>query len=147
MKVILLKGVAKLGKKDEIVEVSDGYAHNALFPKQLAVPATPTQVAKLQRRQQGEASQLQMHSELLEKTLGQLKEIKPVLQARVNAQGHLFAKLNAIDIAKFLLETHRLSIPVEAIKLETPIKETGTFSVPVSFNAFKGMFTLTIEPL
>lgn len=147
MKVLLLKGVPKLGKKDEVVEVSDGYAHNALFPKRLAVLATPAELAKLKKRQQGEVAQLEMQGELLAQALNQLQEKQVVLKARANAQGHLFAKITAADITHFLSQEHRLSIAPETLGLKAPIKETGTFVVPVSFNSFKGSFTLTVEPL
>ncbi|HSE56815.1 MAG TPA: 50S ribosomal protein L9 [Candidatus Paceibacterota bacterium] len=147
MKVILLKGVSKLGKKDDIVEVSDGYAHNALFPQKAAVSATPEAVARLKKRQAGEQSGKEIQHELLGKALEMLKEKQVTMHVRANAQGHLFAKITATDITALLLREHRLSLEPKVLQLAEPIKETGTYSIPVSFDSFNGSLTLTVAAL
>ena len=69
MKVLLLKNVPKVGKKDEVVTVADGYATNVLFVKKMAVPATDKAIAELQKRQINSATHLKIQSELFEKEL------------------------------------------------------------------------------
>ncbi len=115
MKVILLKAVPKIGKKEDVVEVSEGYARNALFPKKFAIPATPDALAALSRAQSGRAADKAMHQTLLDKAIEEVKEKSLVYAAAANEQGNLFAKIDARLIAAYLLEAHRLSIDEKCI--------------------------------
>src|SRR4051812_15322751 len=110
MKVILLKGVPKVGKPEEIVEVSDGYAQNALFPRRLAVPATQHAVDALKQRQLGRVAQKAEQHALLDQAMKSIGGANILYTAPANEKGSLFSKIDAADVSKFLLDEHRISI-------------------------------------
>lgn len=132
MKVILLKSVPKVGKKDDIVEVNEGYAVNALFPKRFAVPATPAAVDALKTRQKQKVAEKDIQNNLLDRFIEQLSENPLVIHVSTNKQGGLFSSIDEKDIAKELQKQR--SVSIEAKKLEIDggvIKQTGVFSVLV----------------
>ncbi len=145
MKVILLKSVQKVGQKDTIVEVSDGYAAHALFPKKLAIPATPKAIEALSRKKNGEASERAMHHNLLDAAIKNLQELTVIFPAKKNEQGHLFAKVSAKDIAHFLETSHRISIdPGLLVVTGGHIKEVGVYMIEVKDKEYTSSFPLTI---
>ena len=147
MKIILLKTVAKLGKKDEIVEVADGYAHNALFPHKLAIAATEQAVKSLRMRQAGIVAEKNIQHELLRKTIQDLKQHTLTMKARVNERGVLFAKITATDIASFLQKTANVNLHATLIGLKDPIKQIGTYIVPIGDSSLEENITVTVEGL
>lgn len=147
MKVILLRSIDKVGKKDEVVTVSDGYAHNALFPKKYAIPATAQALEQLKRRQAGVVAEQALQHQLLEKAFREVENHPIEIKARASGNGSLFAKITAKEIAAGLLKSHRLSIDPKIVVLPEPIKHTGTYQVPVVFDSFKGMLTVAVVPV
>ncbi len=145
MKVILLKDVKGVGRKFEEKNVTDGYAANFLIPRKLALPVSgqsASQVAELKR--QAEAHKAQ-DSKQLEEGLQKVAGQTITLKMKANEQGHLFQSINAEKLLKVLKE-QGITLEREAIQLEHPIKETGTFSVPVSVgNGLETHFTLVVE--
>jgi len=145
MKVILLKSVPKLGKTDDVVDVGDGYARNALFPRKLAIPATPEALSALKRKKDSAVSQKAMRKELLDQAIAALANKHLVYKATANEQGHLFAKIDAKDIAAFF-DDHRFSIDPKCIELPNgPIKEVGEHMVLVKDGEYKATVLLTVE--
>jgi large subunit ribosomal protein L9 len=144
MKVILLKDIKGVGRKFDEKNVSDGYATNFLIPKKLAVAATGQGAAQvLELKKQGEDKQAN-ETERLNKSVAQVSEKKIVVKLKANEQNHLFSSLNAEKISK-LLKEEGIELGSENIKLEHPIKETGTFEVPVSLGGGKEThFTLEV---
>lgn len=140
MKVILLKDVKGVGKKFEEKNCADGYALNFLLPKKLAVTAGSAgaaQVAELKR--QAEATRMK-ESERVHGIIGSLSGQTITLKMKANDQGHLFQKLTKEKIAE------AVGLEPEAIVLDAPIRETGTFSVPVWVGEGKETsFTLVVE--
>ena len=90
MKVILLKAVPKVGKAGDVVDVQDGYASNALFPKKLAIPATQKAMSALQKEKDSKVQASALAQELLEKAIESLPNDEVVITARANEKGHLF---------------------------------------------------------
>ncbi len=144
MKVILLKDVKGVGRKFEEKNVSDGYATNFLIPKKLAVAASGQGAAQvLELKKQGETKILN-ETEKVNQNLAQISGKKIVVKLKANEQNHLFSSLNAEKISK-LLKEEGIELGGENIKLEHPIKEIGTFEVPISINGGKETsFTLEI---
>jgi large subunit ribosomal protein L9 len=140
MKVILLKDVKGIGRRFEEKQVSDGYAANFLMPKKLAVPAGSAgaaQVAELKRQTDShKAADMARLKMSLEKVSGQTL----VLKIAANDQGHLFQKVTREKVAELA------GLDAESLGIEQPIKQTGTYEVPV--NAGEGKqtsFTLVVE--
>lgn len=143
MKVILLKGVPKVGKPGEIVDVSDGYAANALFPHKLAIPATDKNREALQKKKNAEITTKAYHHELLEKAIASLPDEVLTLSVRANEKGHLFSKITEDDIVKALL-AHRVSIAPKNIILGGIIKEVGVHTIVIQEGTYKKEIRLAI---
>lgn len=145
MKVILTKDVKGLGRIHETVTTADGYALNYLIPNHLAVVATngATKVASARITTQGARKELD--AALIAQNLSALAEATIVLKAKVNEKGHLYDGIGAPELALAAKEQARIDVPEDAIKLEKPIKEVGTFDVPVAYGENFGKFSVTIE--
>ncbi|HWC57864.1 MAG TPA: 50S ribosomal protein L9 [Candidatus Paceibacterota bacterium] len=146
MKVILLKSVAKVGKKDEVVDVAVGYAEHALFPKKLAIPATESAIALLKKREQQARSEKVVRHALLDKAIAVLTDREIIMPVRANAQGHLFSKVHVHDIARFLEDTYRIAIDVHCLKLpkEGSLKVLGRFPIEIVDDHYHASFILTL---
>lgn len=130
MKVILLQDVKGIGRKFEEKNVADGYAINRLIPLRLAVAANGPGAAKArQMKLQAEQNKTQ-DLEKLKLSLARIAGQKITLSMKANEQGHLFASLNAEKLSRELMGQGIHVLP-EHIMLEAPIKQTGTFEVPV----------------
>ena len=146
MKVILLKTVPKVGKTSDIVEVSEGYARNALFAKKLAIPATPQAVAALARTQQNKIAEKKIQHELLDKSIESLEGKTLVYKTKKNEKGSLFSKVTELDISKALLDQHRISIDPKLMTLKDGhIKQTGSYVVQVKDGEYQSEFTVSVE--
>ena len=142
MKVILIKDVARLGRKSEVKDVPDGHALNFLIPKKFAVIATPEQL----RRVTEEAKKHGEQHEHAIKEFTQICESLKVVQYSVeaNEQGHLFKGVNAEDIAKHLKASEGIALEASTVHLAHPIKDLGTHAVPLSYKDVQGVCTLEI---
>lgn len=145
MKVILLKDVKDIGRAHAEVEAKDGFALNFLIPKKLAVPATPTAKREAELRRKAVADRKELDVKLLAGTLAALAEARIVIRAKANEKAHLYNAIDASDIVKAVKEQAGLDLPEEAIRLEKPFKELGTFDVPVASGETFGKFSLTLE--
>ncbi len=145
MKIILLKNVPKLGKKDDIITVPDGYAQNALFPKKLAIVATDQAIAAVQRTQQNKITEKKIQHELLDKAIESLTGRTLVYKAKVNEKGSLFSKISEHDISKALLDQHRISIDPSLLTIDgSPIKQIGDYTVTIKEGEYKASFTVSV---
>ncbi len=147
MKVILLKDIKGVGKRFEEKEISNGYANNFLIPKKLVMSLSDASVASIKNlKEQGERAQ-EKRGEMLSQSISKLKNVKLTTSMKANENGSLFSSLNTKKISE-LLKKEGIEIDPEHIKLEEPIKETGTFEVPVSIGEGKETyFTLEVNPL
>ena len=130
MKVILLEDVKSLGKKDTIVDVSDGYARNMLLPKKLAVLADAKAVNDLKLRQAGRERHA---AELLaeaKKVAAELSGKKVTLSIKVGSGGRAFGSVSAKEIADAAKEQLGLELDRKKLVLSGPIKELGEVKVP-----------------
>lgn len=134
MKVILQQEVKKLGKKGDIIEVSEGYARNYLLPQKLAIPATANNVntANLQK-----ASEVRKKERILDEArlLGaQMAKITVTIPVKMGEGGRLFGSVTAKDIADALAKEHKLDIDKRKIELKDALKSLGTFTVPIKLH-------------
>ena len=146
MKVILLKSVPKLGKTNDVVEVSEGYARNALFAKKLAVPATDQAVAEVKRKAQNKVAEKNIQHDLLERAIENLDGRQLVYKVKANEKGSLFSKVNETDISKALLDQQRISIDPSLLKItDGQIKQIGEYEVTISDEGYTSSFTISVQ--
>jgi len=133
MKVILLKDVPQLGRKDEIKNVADGFGRNYLLPKGLAVAATE----QVQKAADESRVKLSIEAEkALQETQKSAEEIEGltlVIKSKANEKGDLYAQVHESDIVKKLKELG-FSVSAKQIKIDEPIKRTGEYKVPIVFS-------------
>jgi len=143
MKVILLRDVAKVGRKGEVCEVPSGHAINLLIPRKLAVPATTENISRHKAETARRAQDQAQTADSFQKALDALKEKTITYTAGANAQGHLFKGIRAADIAGRLTE-EGYPISEQAIVLEHPIKDLGTHTIPLKQGGIEGVCTLEV---
>lgn len=144
MKVILIKDVKGIGRKHETVEAKDGYALNYLIPSKSAIAATAGAVAAAKTRQATQVSRKELDVKLLEQNIASLAEARIVIKAKANEKDHLYNAVGEDEIM-VAVKAARLELPEGVIKLEKPIKELGTFEIPVAHGETFGKFSITIE--
>ena len=137
MKVILLDNIKGVGKKDEIINASDGYARNFLLPKKLAVEANAGNLANLKSKQ--ESNQFRKDEEKKEAIAIKEKLTKIILQINVKAgeNGKIFGGVTAKEISEELKKSHKIDIDKKKILLPDTIKNLGVFNVEVKL--FEGV--------
>ena len=124
MKVILLQDVKALGKKGDVVNVSDGYARNMILPKKLGVEATPKNMNDLKLQK---ANAEKVAQENLEAARAFAKE----LETKVGEGGRTFGSISSKEISDAAKEQLNLEIDKKKLQLSTPIKALGVTQVPV----------------
>ena len=129
MKVILLQNVKGLGKKDELVEASDGYARNYLLPRKLAMEATPDAINTMRMNDKAAAEKAaRERAEALEISK-KLRELTLVVTAKGGGAGKLFGSITSQEIADALKEKTGITIDKRKIVLSESIKNVGTYTV------------------
>ncbi|KND52017.1 MAG: ribosomal protein L9 [Parcubacteria bacterium C7867-001] len=139
MKVILLKSQKGLGHAWQEIDAADGHAINFLIPRKIAVQATPALRQKAEAARKAEADKKMVDVKLVEERLAALAEERIVFKKKVNEKGHLYDGIDAKEIALMT------KLPEDAISLEKPIKESGTFDIPVAFGENFGKISIVVE--
>ena len=94
MRVIFLQDVPRVGKRNDIKEISDGYALNFLFPRKLATPATSKAVAELEQRKKEIVVEREVEENLLMRNLEEIKGKTITISGKANEKGHLFSAIH-----------------------------------------------------
>ncbi len=128
MKVILIRDVAKLGRKSSVVEVPSGHALNFLIPKKMAIPATPDNVKRLAAETRKQATQTDKERELFLEAAKALESQNLIIAVDANEKGHLYKGVGIDDVYEALVKKG-LSVQKRDIMLEQPIKSLGTHEV------------------
>ena len=144
MKVILLKDVAKLGRKFDVKTVSDGHGLNLLIPQKLAIIATPQALKTLEVEKSRMEAEKKIHEELLAQNLKGLSETVLTIAGKANAKGHLFAGIHRDEIAAELQKQSRLQIDPSFVQLEQPIKEVGEHMIEVKAAGKSAKFKIVV---
>ena len=131
MKVILLETIKGVGKKDEIINSSDGYARNFLFPKKLAVEANAENMSKLKAKQDSNAYKKEQEKKQAEKLAETLKGILLKIAVKSGENGKIFGSITAKEIADQLKQQYKIEVDKKKIDLKEPIKTFGSFQVNI----------------
>jgi large subunit ribosomal protein L9 len=145
MKVILLKDIAKVGKKYEIKEISDGYALNMLIPHGSAISATPDAIKKVEAQKKQLDAERAIQDELLHKNLKALSGITVTVTGKANEKGHLFAGFHQKEIADALAKNAHINVDPLSIDLSHAIKTVGEHEIKVSVGNKSALFKLVIK--
>ena len=131
MKVLLLADVKSLGKKDDIVNVSDGYARNMLFPKKLAVAATPKNMKDVELKKKNEA---RIEAEKLKEAQAfadDLSKKSVTVGIKIGTGGRAFGSVSTKEIAEADREQLGVELDRKKMNLEAPLRELGESTVQV----------------
>ena len=147
MKVILLENIKGVGKKDEIINASDGYARNFLFPKKLAVEANKGNLANLQSKQESNKFKRDTDKAIAEETAKKINNITLKIKVKAGENGKIFGGVTAKEITENLKSQHKIEIDKKKVALKETIKVLGATTVDIKL--FEGVIAklkvLTIE--
>lgn len=129
MKIVFLQNVKGQGKKDELKEVSDGYARNYLIPRKLAAEATPDVINAMKLKEKARQAQYAKDKEQAEKTAKELDGLVVKIPAKAGQGGKLFGSVTSKEISESLLSQHGISIDKQKIVQTDPIKTYGSFKI------------------
>ena len=131
MKVILLEDVKSLGKKGQIVNVSDGYARNMILPKKLGVEATSKNLNDLKLRKANEEKVAQENLDAAKAFAEELSTKEVILTLKVGEGGRTFGSVSSKEISEAAKKQLNLDIDKKKLQLESPIRTLGVTNVPV----------------
>lgn len=134
MKVILLEDVKSQGKKGQIINVSDGYARNMLFPKKLAVEATPKNINDLKLQKAHEEKVAKENLEAARAFKEELESKQVTVTIKVGENGRTFGSVSSKEIAEAAKQQLGYDIDKKKMQLASPIRELGTNMVPVKLH-------------
>lgn len=148
MKVILKQDVKGLGKKEQMVEASDGYARNFLFPRGLAVEASATNVNIMKTKKEAEANKKDKEIAQAKELAKKIKDITLTLKVKAGDNGKLFGSITSKDIAEAMKAQQKLEIDKKKLVMPDSLKSVGTFEVEVKlYPEISSKFTVKIESL
>lgn len=147
MKVILLQDVKNIGKKGDVVNASDGYARNFLFPKKLAIEATSTSLDINNQEKENQRKKKLEETENAQKIANELKDKKLIIKAKHGDGGKLFGAITSKDIAEEIEKQLGYKFDKKKITVAT-IKTLGTYEAEIKlYVGVNGKLTVNIEPL
>lgn len=131
MKVILLSDIKGVGKKDQVIEASDGYARNYLFPKKLALEANTENMSKLKARQNSNQFKKDTEKKQAGEIAKKLKGIMLKIKVRAGENGKIFGGVTSKEISDGLKRDYNIDIDKKKILLNETIKTIGTFTIDI----------------
>ena len=131
MKVILKADIKGVGKKDQVINASDGYARNFLFPKNLAVEANAENMSKLKAKQDSNAFKKSQEKEEAQKIADKLSKILMKVQVKAGENGKIFGGVSSKEIAENLEKQYNIKVDKKKIDLKETIKTLGMFTIEI----------------
>ena len=145
MKVILLQDVKALGKKGDVVNVSDGYARNAIFPKKLGLEATPKNLNDLKLQNQHADMVAQENYEAALALAEELKDKKITVKMKAGEGGRTFGSVSTKEIAAAAKEQLGMELDKKKMQLPEPIRSFGMTEVAIRLHPkVTGTFTVHV---
>ena len=131
MKVILLDNIKGVGKKDEIINASDGYARNYLFQKKLAVEAKKENLGKLESKNEANKFKKQNEKNDAIEVANKLKELVLTIKVKAGENGKIFGGVTSKEISENLKEQYKIEIDKKKIEVKETIKNIGRFTINI----------------
>ena len=146
MKVILLCDVKGQGKKDQIVDVSDGYARNFLFPQKKAVPADAKATNELKNKEESKQFKINEDRKAAQALADKINNVEIEIVMGHGADGRLYGSVTAKDIAEALEKKLSIEVDKRKLQLKDPIKAYGSYSLEIKIlSDIVGKFTLVVH--
>ena len=147
MKVILTQDVKGVGKKDQILEVNDGYARNFLIPKKLGVQASTANLALLKSKQDSRDFKRQEDKKEAEQIKEKLEKIRLDIKVKSGENGKIFGGVTSKEISDVLKDKYSINIDKKKIELKETIKTVGITTVDIkSFEGVIGKVKVNVIP-
>ena len=131
MKVVLLADVKGQGKKNDVINVSDGYARNFLLPRGLAVPADAKAISEVKNREASKQHKIDTERTAAKEIAQKLSEITVKIVTSGGTDGRLYGSVTAKDIAEALEKQFKITVDKRKLALSENIKTFGTYIVDV----------------
>lgn len=146
MKVIFLKNVPGAGKKDEVKEVTDGYARNFLLKNNLVKAASEAGLRDLMDQSNKQKEKMAQELNLNQKVAGKLDGESFEMKGKTNEKGVLYAAIKSEDIVSSIKENFNINVNPEQLILEKPIKEVGDYLITIEFgHGLEAEINLTVS--
>jgi large subunit ribosomal protein L9 len=146
VKVSLLKDIKGSGSKGDVINVSDGYARNYLFPRGLAIEATKANLNELKNKEKAEEKRKEQAAQEAREIADKLSDITLVIKAKSGENGKLFGSVTNKEIAQELKKQHKISIDRKKIVLDEPIKQLCEMEVDVKlYPEISGKLKIRVE--
>jgi len=148
MKVILLQDVRGQGKKGEMVNVSDGYARNFLFPRKLAAEATADALNAKKIADEAAKRRVEIERQAAIELKNKLADMPVQIKAKAGTGGRLFGSVTTKEISEELEKQYKIELPKTRLSLDEPIKTFGTFEVKAKlFTEVTGVVKVVVTEL
>lgn len=131
MKVVLTQDVKDLGKKGELVNASDGYARNFLFPRKLAVEATTGKLKEIEDKKASEKNRKEKELSSAKELADKLSKLEIVFRTKAGENGKLFGSITAKDVAEAIKSQHKTEVDKKKVVMHDAIKALGTYQVEI----------------
>lgn len=131
MKVVLLQDIAGTGKKDDIINVSDGYARNFLFPRKLAAEASAAALNDIKNKERAKEHRIAEEKKAAQALADKLNGVTVKLQAKAGSSGKLFGSVTAKEVADAITKFCGTEIDKKKVSLASDIKAFGTYECEV----------------
>lgn len=131
MQAILLQEVDGLGKAGNVVNVTRGYLRNYLLPRKLAELATASRIAEVERRMEADRAAIAKRASEAEQIADLLNRTILTLKAKAGGDGRLFGSITSQDISDAIRDARQIEIDRHDITIDPPIRQTGTYTIPV----------------
>ena len=146
MKVILLADIKGVGKKDQVINASDGYARNYLFPKKLAVEADLGNMGRLKNKQDSQAHKKELEKEKAEEIARKIDDIHMHIKVKAGENGKIFGGVTSKEIAEILKKDYQIDIDKKKILLKDTIKVLGNFNIEIKlFEGISAKLNVIVE--
>ena len=137
MKVILKEDIKGVGKKDQIINASDGYARNFLFPKHLAVEANNSNMSNLKAKNDANQYRKDQEKEKAEQVKKKIEKLTLKIAVKAGENGKIFGGVSSKEIAESLEKQHNIKVDKKKINLKETIKTLGAITVDIKL--FEGV--------
>jgi large subunit ribosomal protein L9 len=131
---ILLQPVETLGERGDVIDVSSGYLRNYLIPRKLAQPATAASVAEAQRRAEAAERAVREQAERADEDAALLRKTVLTIAQPAGDDGRLYGSVTPRDVADAIEQARGLRVDRRKVRLEEPIRATGTYMVTVELH-------------